>query len=150
MCAKVIFSCAALLLPLIAQGQIYKCMDEANHVTYQDRPCPVGQSAEPTYEAHARLSIMSSAAINDASELSAQELLEERKARALAAELGVVLTGSHISDAERLMGRPDSRRNYSIDGKACEHLTWRDQDGRISGSVRACNGAVIYFSNRIY
>lgn len=33
---------ASLVLPLVAQGQIYKCVDDAKHVTYQDFVCPLG------------------------------------------------------------------------------------------------------------
>ena len=40
--AKTAALLAALALPLAAQGQIYKCTNGAEHVTYQDTLCPAG------------------------------------------------------------------------------------------------------------
>lgn len=38
--AKLAVIFAACTLPLAAHGQIYKCVDETEHVTYQDTACP--------------------------------------------------------------------------------------------------------------
>lgn len=168
---------AAMALPAAAQGQIFKCVDEADHVTYQDRPCPAESLHVPMGQA--AMSDMDSAAIRqagraaklqelqrehaaieqqlerrlrqirspDSSSSSYQERLDARNSAVRARSSGVVPTGSTISQAETMMGRPDSRRSYSIAGQNCEHLTWRNREGRISGSARACGGEVVHFSN---
>lgn len=168
---------AAVVLPAVAQGQIFKCVDETEHVTYQDRPCPTESVHAPMGQA--AMSDMDSAAVQQAgraarlqelqrqqamlerqaeqrrrqlqaptsSSSSYQERLEARNANVRARASGVVPTGSNVRDAERMMGRPDSRRAYSVGGQNCEQLTWRNREGRISGSARACGGEIIYFSN---
>lgn len=46
---------AALAFPLIAQGQIYKCVDDTEHVTYQDFACPTGSEEAQLYYSRGRL-----------------------------------------------------------------------------------------------
>lgn len=46
---------ASLVLPLVAQGQIFKCIDDTEHVTYQDFVCPVGSEEVRLYFNFGRL-----------------------------------------------------------------------------------------------
>lgn len=57
----VVMGLLSLALPLVAQGQVFKCVDDADRVTYQDRPCPADSVDVPM--GHAAISGMDSAAI---------------------------------------------------------------------------------------
>lgn len=158
-----------------SEAQIYKCIDSEGRTSYQDRQCPQGDDADELNANVSSMSssaIRSAAQAAEMAELqkrqqqrleqiqnqsqygsssssssSYQERLDERNARARARASGVVPTGSSVREAERMMGRPDSRRAYSVGGQSCEHLIWRDRDGYISGSARACDDKIIYFSS---
>ena len=168
---------AVATLPLAAQGEIFKCVDERDHVTYQDRPCSAGALHVPM--GSAAVSGMDSASIaaagraarlqelrreqaaaereleqslrrlNAASSSSSsyQERLDARNSAVSARARGIVPTGSDVRDAERMMGRPDGRRVFSSSGQNCERLIWRDRDGYMTGNATACNGKIVYFSN---
>jgi hypothetical protein len=169
---------AVATLPMAAQGDIFKCVDEHDHITYQDRPCsadalhvPMGSAAvsgmdSASIEAAGRAARLqelrreqvaaerqleqSLRRLNTASSSSSsyQERLDARNSAVSARARGIVPTGSDVSDAERMLGRPDRRRAYSVSGQNCEHLTWRNSEGRIASSARACGGKVVYFSNQ--
>lgn len=168
---------ASVMLPVVAQGQIFKCVDDSEHVTYQDRPCPTESVHAPMGQV--AMSGMDSAAVQQAgraarlqelqrqqtvlerraeqrlrqlqspasSSSSYQERLEERNANVQARARGIVPTGSNVRDAERMMGRPDSRRAFSASGQNCERLIWRDRDNRMTGHATACDGKIVHFSN---
>lgn len=167
---------ALVLVASHADAQIYKCIDVEGRTTYQDTQCPQGSESDELNASLSSMSgsaIRSAAQAAEMRELrdrqeelsreiqsyqrqrpsvsssssSYQERLEERNARVSARARGVVPTGSNVRDAERMMGRPDSRRAYSVGGQSCEHLIWRDRDGSWSGSARACDDEIIYFSN---
>lgn len=78
---------------------------------------------------------------------SYQQELDARNANVRARARGIVPTGSSVTQAETMMGRPDSRRAFSAGGQNCERLIWRNRDNRITGHATACDGTITYFSN---
>ncbi len=121
-------------LPTVAQDQIYKCIDGADHVTYQSLPCPLGSVHVPM--GSAAVSDMDSTAVQQAGRVariqelqrqqtalerqleqsrqrlqsansstsSYQERLDARNADVRARASGVVPTGSTVTQAINMMG----------------------------------------------